>query len=326
MSSTVTQRWLQIRAWYAEQLPEVAKTFNPGATEASLEAFDAVLQRTIGRGLPPGLREVYLENDGQDLQTAMGMFFGLTFLSVSDAYEQWRNWQEIAESDPDLANETEFTSAYPPGTIQPEYINLGRIPFAYDWGGNHLGIDLHPGTQGQVGQVINFGRDEEHKYVVAPSFGAFLAQLQGSNYRIVTHESEGELERNLELLEPPNAHFLDAVSELFGPQRSTTPESLSPTEQLFTLCTGRPTRIFEGQLPDAFASLVLPEGTRVTASYLAEDPGRDGQAAVILETSLPPEVFATEALQLFEAEGWRRVRGATAFVRRRHRTRVLAGC
>jgi hypothetical protein len=46
-----------------------------------------------------------------------------------------------------------------------------------DWGGNNLAVDLAPGPTGTWGQVILFGRDYDTKYVVARSWGAFLAVL-----------------------------------------------------------------------------------------------------------------------------------------------------
>ncbi len=131
MASTVVRLWEELRAWYGEILPEAAQTLNPGADEGDLEA---ALRQTTGQGLPQPLREVYRQNDGQNLRAASGLFFGLTFLSVADAFEQWRTWRRIAEDDPDLAAEAEFASSYPPGAIRPEYIDLGRVPFAYDWG------------------------------------------------------------------------------------------------------------------------------------------------------------------------------------------------
>jgi cell wall assembly regulator SMI1 len=45
------------------------------------------------------------------------------------------------------------------------------------WDGNHIGLDFDPDTLGTVGQVIRFGRDEDEKVFVAPTFGEFLDQL-----------------------------------------------------------------------------------------------------------------------------------------------------
>lgn len=37
-----------------------------------------------------------------------------------------------------------------------------------------VGVDLDPGEQGTVGQIINFGRDEDNKLVLAPNLAAFI--------------------------------------------------------------------------------------------------------------------------------------------------------
>lgn len=41
----------------------------------------------------------------------------------------------------------------------------------------YLGVDLDPGPRGLRGQVINFERDDEHKIVLAWSWGWFLRDL-----------------------------------------------------------------------------------------------------------------------------------------------------
>lgn len=48
---------------------------------------------------------------------------------------------------------------------------------ARDWGGNNICVDLAPASSGKWGQVILMGRDYDCKYVVARSWGAFLANL-----------------------------------------------------------------------------------------------------------------------------------------------------
>jgi len=66
---------------------------------------------------------------------------------------------------------------------------------ARDWGGNCLAIDLAPGTAGQWGQVILMGRDYDCKYVVARSWGAFLASVADdlNSDKVFVVEEGGEL-------------------------------------------------------------------------------------------------------------------------------------
>ncbi|KAI9757771.1 MAG: Cell wall assembly regulator [Lichina confinis] len=65
----------------------------------------------------------------------------------------------------------------PPGAVRKAYAHPGWIPLARDWGGNNIAVDLAPGPAGTWGQVVVFGRDFDCKYVVARSWGAFLASV-----------------------------------------------------------------------------------------------------------------------------------------------------
>lgn len=219
-SPNAVQVWEALKAWYAEHLPEVVTSLNPGASEEALGAFTRELAEEGLPGLPVGLRDVYGQNDGQ-ARASSGFFFGLEFLRLEEVRRNWQGWCEHAK-DRSLDDLNENSRSYPQGAIQLRYANHGWIPFAFDWGGNHLGIDLTPGPAGRVGQVINFGRDEDHKFVLAPSLEAFLAwqlrALQRGNFRIVTESFDGQPERLLYLRQPDDTHLLDAVPKLFGPK------------------------------------------------------------------------------------------------------------
>ena len=214
--------WDAVKAWFAEHLPEILETLNPGASEAVFDAFNDGVKLKTGLALSEDVRALYLENDGQRHGSVNGVWLGLEFLSLENVREQWRDLCAIAE-ETDMNTQIDGCTSYPKGAIQTLYACPGWVPIAYDWGGNHIGVDVNPGPSGRVGQVINCRRDEENKFVMAPSLAAFLewqlAQLQGGNYVIRTETSDGQLERHLEIRKPHNAHLLDAVPELFGPKR-----------------------------------------------------------------------------------------------------------
>jgi cell wall assembly regulator SMI1 len=196
--------WLALEDWLGLQLPEVLADLNPGCSDEELSE----LEHCLNCRLPEDVKAFYRRHDGQKGEST-GLFCGLPFLSTSALYEQWTNWHELASED----FATEITGeSYPSGAIKPTYINLTWIPLAYDGGGNHLGVDLDPGSAGLVGQVINFGRDENNKFVLASSLTDFiawmLAQYQAGNYQ--------SSKRSLNLKEPWNTHFLDVVPRLFG--------------------------------------------------------------------------------------------------------------
>jgi internalin A len=158
MKSAAFQDWAQL-------LPP--GSLRAGAQESQLASAEAVL----GRSLPPQWRHIYACHDGET--GSQGVLSGLTWLPLAEMVKQWRAWMELL---PEYEDEGEHYSV-PPGFIQECYIQAGWIPFAHDHSGNHLGIDLAPGPKGQSGQIINFGRDQEIKHVVAPSVEAFWSLL-----------------------------------------------------------------------------------------------------------------------------------------------------
>jgi cell wall assembly regulator SMI1 len=85
----------------------------------------------------------------------------------------------------------------PPNSIQKAYAHSSWIPLIKDWGGNCIAVDLAPGPAGRWGQVIVFGRDYDCKYVLARSWGAFLANfaddLNSGPERVFVDEESGDL-------------------------------------------------------------------------------------------------------------------------------------
>ena len=138
----------------------------PGASKTEIEA----LEQHIGVALPESLKQFLQIHDGQD---GSGLIFGEHFLSVSGIREQWDTWRSIDEVD---MNEdcADFMASDPKGFVKAQYCNRAWIPFTHDGGGNHLGIDFDPDDLGTVGQVIAFGRDEDTKRLLAPTFETFV--------------------------------------------------------------------------------------------------------------------------------------------------------
>lgn len=208
----------RLDTWLETNLDEVHADLAPGCSEAALAEFEEL----VGRDFPESLKALYRWHDGQKGKASTGPFFGLTFLPLAEALKHWASWKDLVEewSDEDMAAASDFCSSVPPGAIKPLYANRYWIPFAYDYGGNHLGVDLDPAEQGSVGQVINFGRDEEEKFVVASSVEAFVEwlveQFETGNVAIRV-EDDGA--RSLNTKVPELHHFLDSVQVLFAEQR-----------------------------------------------------------------------------------------------------------
>lgn len=183
---------------------EGEEAFRPPATEQQLQEAEAEL----GFALPADLRELYQVWNGER-EGGFGLFFGLPFLPLADMMAEWRIWAGLEE---EYALEGGHYSV-PAGWIKERYINRYWLPISKDWGGNHLGLDLDPDEQGRMGQVINFGRDEEVKYVVALSLRHMLQFIRDvakeKNYSI--HEEE---DYRFFSYGPGSVHFLDAIRKL----------------------------------------------------------------------------------------------------------------
>jgi cell wall assembly regulator SMI1 len=207
----VAESWRRIEAWLDEHLPGARATLRPGVSEADLAHFEGA----IGHPLPDDVRQSWLIHDGQcpfpdELDSAIftggrlgapGLIFGQELnplvcrdslsLSGTSALAEWAGWRPpIVASDkagPEAADEVdEGCTSFPAGAIRCHYTNRGWIPLVMGGRSNYLGIDLDPGPNGVVGQVIHFGLDEEAKSVLATSWGRFLEdfadELGAGNY------------------------------------------------------------------------------------------------------------------------------------------------
>ena len=110
----------------------------------------------------------------------------------------------------------DFSTSNPKNAIKKLYANKKWIPYANDGCGNNLGLDFDPDENGVIGQVINFGRDEDDKVVIANSFSEFIdwfvKELESGNFDIEVDEEV----KIFNIKKPTSSHFLDSVIEIFG--------------------------------------------------------------------------------------------------------------
>ncbi|WP_341528701.1 SMI1/KNR4 family protein [Nostoc sp. UHCC 0302] len=193
----------RIETWFEHYLPEVLATLNNGATENEIK----VLENQIETQLPVSFTKFYKWHNGQKNGSYPGLFYGLEFMTLEETVKNWKVWKELIDKG---INGVILGESHIPGKIKAMYANKKWIPFAYDWGGNHLGIDLDPGVKGTVGQVINFGRDEDTKFVFADDLQTFLnwfiTQLESGNY-IISLDEDGK--KFFSTKNPEMTHFLD---------------------------------------------------------------------------------------------------------------------
>lgn len=135
---------------------------NPPATDDGLKAASD----WFGHALAADVEQAYRVADGQQ-STLPGVLFGMPWLSLQQARQEYQIWQDIAAEDTSLHSQ-------PEGAIQSVNFSPAWFPFAVDGGGNGLAVDLAPGSTGTVGQVITYGPDEQTRRVIAPSLTAFF--------------------------------------------------------------------------------------------------------------------------------------------------------
>jgi cell wall assembly regulator SMI1 len=95
------------------------------------------------------------------------LFFGMLLYRPLQIADKWNGWIDIGfiglvENDQDYP-------MYPKGTIQKHYINAKWLSFCSDMNANHVSIDYDPAENGKMGQIINSGRDQWERYVLADS-------------------------------------------------------------------------------------------------------------------------------------------------------------
>lgn len=215
-----------IKSLLANEYPELNASLNPPATEADINRFEAA----TGLILPDELKQLYRLHNGESGNA--GLFFGLPFISIDEALAEWKVWKSLSGSTSSMDSNV---ISVPANHIKEQYVNTRYIPISKDYGGNNIGIDLDPGTDGVIGQVINFGRDEDTRFVIASSLAGFmefiLHHVKNGNYEFeINGDEEDEEPRSFLMKEPANSHFLDTLKNLQLPFGSNPPAAVANEE------------------------------------------------------------------------------------------------
>ncbi len=138
----ITQLVTRIVAWLAEHGPDyVQRPPNPGATEAEL----AELAAYLGHPLPSALAAM--------LRVANGDFYigEYVTLSTQAIARTWDIGSQLVADGTYARFEPHYESG---GALKPGWWHLGLIPVLEDSCGNQLCIDLDPGPNGAMGQMV----------------------------------------------------------------------------------------------------------------------------------------------------------------------------
>jgi len=186
---SVVDDWKRLEQWLSQNFPDAFADLNLGCNESDLQAAE----ERLGITLPNSVKDVCRRHNGQkttDLSAA-GIFYGVCFLPLDQMVYQWNVWFETNQHIDEKGWRTELDetqTSFEPGKVHASYSNNNWIPFAIIAENCYLGLDFDPAPHGVEGQVINFGREEEQKTVLAGSFGEFLngyyPELERGNFII----------------------------------------------------------------------------------------------------------------------------------------------
>ncbi len=162
---TVAKSWDIIHDWLGRHHPGMLSELRGPADEAALKA----LEKRIGLILPDDFKTSCRIHNGSNEMS--GPLIGLPLMPLSVIGDNWEMWASIADEDNQDIDEE--CRSHPPLAVKRVYANRKWIPFAGD-GQNYVAIDFDPGPTGKSGQVINSGRDDMMRHVIANTFSGFL--------------------------------------------------------------------------------------------------------------------------------------------------------
>lgn len=102
------------------------------------------------------------DNLGEDLN-------GIKFLSIEEILLNWTIWKELLNS-----GYFEGCLVDNDKEIQPDWWNIGWLPFTDNGAGDHICIDFNPTNLGVIGQIIEVWHDNNSRRVIASSFQSWL--------------------------------------------------------------------------------------------------------------------------------------------------------
>ena len=201
--------WGRHCAWLKINLPDAYQSLYAPASIADFDNF----KKACGYDLPEKLKRIYAINNGQDPDCMIGVWWGLSFIPIEQLLQHHMNKsQPIDMSDQDRS--------FPSKSIKLQNVNPLWIPFAEDGSFNYLAVDMDPDVNGAVGQVINYGRDERDKYVIATDIEQFLLfmteEIEKGYYSIQTDERFGDIMFNYK-----SSHLIDDLKTTIQSKNNT---------------------------------------------------------------------------------------------------------
>lgn len=175
-TNCIRENWSKIINEYNKLLIRrfLIKKYDNNLNKGIIDEQIKKAEQVLGFSFPSELAELYKCNNGNitngEKNVYLGAILGLQFISLEVLIYTWKEWCEFTHE----KALDKYCTSINEGKIKCLYANDHWIPFASDGWGNHIGIDLDPDINGTIGQVINFGRDENDKIVLSNNLNEFL--------------------------------------------------------------------------------------------------------------------------------------------------------
>ncbi|WP_224364241.1 ankyrin repeat domain-containing protein [Hyalangium versicolor] len=178
--------WKRIGAWYAKNNAAYAKSVEQ--TRPAKPEEISTLEKALGAELPLDFRAFLLRFGGGSPPGEVPMSISeYEVLPVRRILERWKGLEELrekgtfADTEPHELSESQEEVAW-------TWWHSGWVPLAQDSGGNLYCVDLAPGPEGQLGQVIKW---EMHDGPLSPRaesledfFGEYLEGLEDGSIEL----------------------------------------------------------------------------------------------------------------------------------------------
>jgi cell wall assembly regulator SMI1 len=169
----VAECWSQIEKWLSANSPAAVPMLPPGVTDAALAQAEA----TLGFAIPREVKEFLAVHDGSG---PLWLHDRGEFMSLDGILAAWDQEFDLWGD----GNNDEW--ANPQGPIKKKWFTRRWLPVLDARTGDHVCVDLDPPKGGRRGQVFTWYHDGGPSEVIAPSFGAllaeFVAELAGGRY------------------------------------------------------------------------------------------------------------------------------------------------
>ncbi|MBD2336007.1 SMI1/KNR4 family protein [Calothrix sp. FACHB-156] len=162
--------WNKLEKWYEQNAPVVYQGLKAGASEQEIKN----LENIIGIILPDDFATSLMTHNGEI------EFHDYTYLTVEQIYQIWSMMNELNAENAFSSYEMAENNK---GIIKDTWWDSHWIPFALDSCGNSICIDLSPGENGTVEQIIYMEKNEGPMISKYKSFFEWLWEYQQDLYR-----------------------------------------------------------------------------------------------------------------------------------------------